>query len=170
VDVQNSVSRKKIKPITHTLVTFCLQPAVHGFVIEIQLYSCRAVQAVQKKISQQLHGMAWHTLTHTGTTTCGSDQTSHLYRAAIPGRHERFARCRSVQLDRSAVRVRLWRLWGEAGGSQLLCLSGSPNSSWLARGRSASGASLSASRNLHSGIKAEIGLFAESRLAPRTIH
>eukprot|EP01049_Picozoa_sp_SAG25_P004007 SAG25_NODE_242_length_11160_cov_254.065546_11_plen_50_part_00 len=35
---------------------------------------------------------------------------------------------------------------------------------------SASGASLSASRNLHSGIKAEIGLFAESRLAPRTIH
>jgi hypothetical protein len=50
-----------------------------------------------------------------------------------------------------------------------LLLSGSPNSSWLARGRSASGASLSASRNLHSGIKAEICLFAESRLAPRTI-
>jgi hypothetical protein len=48
-------------------------------------------------------------------------------------------------------------------------LSGSPNSSWLATGRSAFGASLWASRNLHSGIKAEIGLFAESRLAPRTI-
>jgi hypothetical protein len=31
-------------------------------------------------------------------------------------------------------------------------LSGSSNSSWLARGRSASGASLSASINLHSGI------------------
>jgi hypothetical protein len=49
-----------------------------------------------------------------------------------------------------------------------------PNSSWLdrqiARGRSASGASLSAiSRNLHSAIKPEIWLFAESRLAPRTI-
>jgi hypothetical protein len=51
------------------------------------------------------------------------------------------------------------------------CLSGSPNSSWLARarGRSAFGASLSASRNLHSGIKAQMCLFAESRLAPRTI-
>jgi hypothetical protein len=29
--------------------------------------------------------------------------------------------------------------------------------------------SLSASRNLHSGIKAQMCLFAESRLAPRTI-
>jgi hypothetical protein len=48
-------------------------------------------------------------------------------------------------------------------------LSGSPNSSWLARGRIASGAGLSASRNLRSGMKAEIGLHAESRLAPRTI-
>jgi hypothetical protein len=48
-------------------------------------------------------------------------------------------------------------------------LSGSPNSSWLARGRCASGACLSASRNLRSGMKGKIALDGESRLAARTI-
>jgi hypothetical protein len=83
-------------------------------------------------------------------------------------------RARACEIAPKMCRASTFLSFGCAGrtflseGSSSL-LSGSPNRSWIARGRSASGAGLSASKNLHSAMKAQMCLHAESWLAPRTI-
>jgi hypothetical protein len=92
--------------------------------------------------------------------------TKDDWAAEAVGRSRSTADCGSGQeCNTLGVRAIQMRAWSLVVGHDL---SGSPNSSWIAidaRGRSASGhwpPPLSASRNLHSAIKPEIWLFAQT--------